>query len=264
MTINAVQCAQAAHSEQTAQQTAPQAAQSEQTDAIDAKASDGVDPRIMRSRDTLITAMTELLREQPIDKITASMVAREAHTSRPTLYQHFGDLTGLTVAAAVHNLEQLLFTAWEQDGPVAGNHRGGSTRRSADAIRNLLNHLQEDRDFFLNVTQGPSSYRVVQAITHALARQLWNALAYEEGLDAGNNPFATPAPLEEHHTDSNEPSLAQQLQFVSDGVAGAAIGWLTGTRDETVERLATTLQNLAQRVLWPQHRPGHATSIQTS
>ena len=53
MTINAVQCAQAAHSEQTA----PQTAQSEQTDATDAKASDGVDPRIMRSRDTLITCL---------------------------------------------------------------------------------------------------------------------------------------------------------------------------------------------------------------
>lgn len=229
-----------------------------------------VDPRVARSRETLVAAMTELLREQPIDKITASMVAREANTSRPTLYQHFGDLTGLAVAAAVHNLEQLLFTAWEEDGPAVARETSDSHTNNAAAIRNLLTHLREDQEFFLNVTQGPSSYRVTQAITYALARQLWNGLALEKGLDRSKNPFTSPNHFEEGPlgselidsedldskdpdsedlVDSNEPTLVQQLQFVSDGVVGNAIGWLAGTRDETVEQLAAILQNLAQRVL---------------
>lgn len=233
---------------------------SEQTAAAAPQTPAEVDPRVARSRETLIAAMTELLREQPIDKITASMVAREASTSRPTLYQHFGDLTGLAVAAAVHNLEQLLFTAWEEDGMAVARETSDSHTNNAAAIRNLLTHLREDQEFFLNVTQGPSSYRVTQAITYALARQLWNGLALEKGLDRSKNPFTSPNHFEEDplHSedldaedpvDSNEPTLVQQLQFVSDGVAGNAIGWLAGTRDETVEQLAAILQNLAQRVL---------------
>ena len=238
---------------------------SEQTAAAAPQTPAEVDPRVARSRETLIAAMTELLREQPIDKITASMVAREANTSRPTLYQHFGDLTGLAVAAAVHNLEQLLFTAWEEDGPAVARETSDSHANNAAAIRNLLTHLREDQAFFLNVTQGPSSYRVTQAITYALARQLWNGLALEKGLDRSKNPFTSLTHFEEDpldsdplHSedldaedpvDSNEPTLVQQLQFVSDGVVGNAIGWLAGTRDETVEQLAAILQNLAQRVL---------------
>lgn len=233
---------------------------SEQTAAAAPQTPAEVDPRVARSRETLVAAMTGLLREQPIDKITASMVAREANTSRPTLYQHFGDLTGLAVAAAVHNLEQLLFTAWEEDGPAVARETSDGHTNNAAAIRNLLTHLREDQEFFLNVTQGPSSYRVTQAITYALARQLWNGLALEKGLDRSKNPFTSPNHFEEGPlgselidsedlVDSNEPTLVQQLQFVSDGVVGNAIGWLAGTRDETVEQLAATLQNLAQRVL---------------
>ena len=233
---------------------------SEQTAAAASQTPAEVDPRVARSRETLIAAMTELLRKQPIDKITASMVAREARTSRPTLYQHFGDLTGLAVAAAVHNLEQLLFTAWDEDGLAVARETSDSQTNNAAAIRNLLTHLREDQEFFLNVTQGPSSYRVIQAITYALARQLWNGLALEKGLDRSKNPFTSLTHFEEDplHSedldsedpvDSNEPTLVQQLHFVSDGVAGNAIGWLAGTRDETVEQLAATLQNLAQRVL---------------
>lgn len=234
---------------------------SEQTAAAASQTPAEVDPRVARSRETLIAAMTELLRKQPIDKITASMVAREARTSRPTLYQHFGDLTGLAVAAAVHNLEQLLFTAWDEDGLAVARETSDSQTNNAAAIRNLLTHLREDQEFFLNVTQGPSSYRVIQAITYALARQLWNGLALEKGLDRSKNPFTSLTHFEEDplHSedldsedpvDSNEPTLVQQLQFVSDGVVGNAIGWLAGTRDETVEQLAATLQNLAQRVLF--------------
>lgn len=203
------------------------------------------DPRVARSRENLIAAMNDLLRDQPIEKITASMAAREAGTSRPTLYQHFGDLTGLIEATAVHNLEQLLFTAWE-----------GDAIGSPDAIRRLLNHLQDDRDFFLNVLQGPSNYQVMHAITQALARQLWNGFAIEEGLNRDDNPFKAKDLSQIKLADTSDPTLAQKIKFVADGVVGAAVGWLAGTRDETAKQLANTLQNLAYRILHPERVPG--------
>ncbi|MCT1686716.1 TetR/AcrR family transcriptional regulator [Pseudoglutamicibacter cumminsii] len=248
----------------------------EQVNAIDGRSSSDAnphtDPRVARSRENLIAAMDDLLRDQPIEKITASMAAREAGTSRPTLYQHFGDLSGLIEATAVHNLEQLLFTAWEGDaigspatpsGSITPSdsapHRGtiSNKKNSPDAIRRLLNHLQDDRDFFLNVLQGPSNYRVMHAITQALARQLWNGFAIEEGLNRDDNPFMAKDLSQIKLADTSDPTLAQKIKFVADGVVGAAVGWLAGTRDETAKQLAKTLQNLAYRTLHPERVPGH-------
>lgn len=240
----------------------------EQVNAIDGHSSPDAnphtDPRVARSRENLIAAMDDLLRDQPIEKITASMAAREAGTSRPTLYQHFGDLTGLIEATAVHNLEQLLFTAWEGDAigsPAAPGDpaplRGvdSSKKNSPDAIRRLLNHLQDDRDFFLNVLHGPSNYQVMHAITQALARQLWNGFAIEEGLNREDNPFIAKDLSQIKLADTSDPTLAQKIKFVADGVVGAAVGWLAGTRDETAKQLAKTLQNLAYRILHPERVP---------
>lgn len=240
----------------------------EQVNAIDGHSSPDAnphtDPRVARSRENLIATMDDLLRDQPIEKITASMAAREAGTSRPTLYQHFGDLSGLIEATAVHNLEQLLFTAWEGDAigspatpgdSVPNRGVNSSKKNSPDAIRRLLNHLQDERDFFLNVLQGPSNYQVIHAITQALARQLWNGFAIEEGLNREDNPFMTKDLSQAENDDSSDPTLAQKIKFVADGVVGAAIGWLAGTRGETAKQLAKTLQNLAHRILHPERVP---------
>lgn len=54
-----------------------------------------VDIRIVRSRDSLVNALVELLKEKSFEEISISEICLKANVNRNTFYSHFPNITGL-------------------------------------------------------------------------------------------------------------------------------------------------------------------------
>src|SRR5690625_7084669 len=82
-----------------------------------------VNPRAERSRTALIDAMTSALETlEPGTVLSVAEIARTAGVSRPTLYQHFGDLPNLMRAAAMVRLVALFDTVDRKSTRLNSSH----------------------------------------------------------------------------------------------------------------------------------------------
>jgi AcrR family transcriptional regulator len=97
-------------------------------------------------------------------------VVHHAGVSRPTLYQHFGDLTSLIVAAVTTRLQTLFDTTLPQDDSSEPVLPIGA--RDGAGIEALLQRLLEEADVFRNALHGPSGYPVIRELSGLLATRL--------------------------------------------------------------------------------------------
>jgi AcrR family transcriptional regulator len=70
-------------------------------------ASQGLDPRVRRTRTALRSALLELARTEPLSQLSVAAVAAHAGVTRPTFYDHYRDLDELTLDALRVELQQL-------------------------------------------------------------------------------------------------------------------------------------------------------------
>lgn len=105
-----------------------------------------IDPRAQKSRESLIRVMVSALDENPQPPSVSELV-RRAGASRPTFYQHFGDIPTLMHAAAMARLEGA-FTVLPQQ---ASDNPENWTRFAAESFTALFTHLSENRAFYLAV-----------------------------------------------------------------------------------------------------------------
>jgi len=198
------------------------------------------DPRAARSREALLGSATTLLRERPSEEITATELVRTAQVSRPTLYQHFGDVSTLFVAAAARRLTAI----FEDEAPTpagVGALIGSASQQSLEStgresIRHLLGRLRSEASFFLHATRGPGGYLVLGALTELLAARLRTHSPLRQALASPGTP-------------------AQLDLFLAHGSVGLVAQWLasdfTGpdsveaTTDRLVELLAFQLGSAA-------------------
>lgn len=75
------------------------------------------DARIARSRQALLRAILDLLREGAGDHLTISAICERAGVSRPTFYQHFSSPHALLAAAVTERLDSLLDRLSGEVGP---------------------------------------------------------------------------------------------------------------------------------------------------
>src|SRR5699024_11274618 len=81
-----------------------------------------VNPRAERSRTALIEAMTRALDAHELGSVlSVAEISRAAGVSRPTLYQHFGDLPNLMRAAAMVRVVALFDSVPEPDYVESGS-----------------------------------------------------------------------------------------------------------------------------------------------
>lgn len=125
------------------------------------------DPRSTRSRSALIEAMAELLdSEASLESLSVTDVVRAAGVSRPTFYQHFGEMSLLVRAAALHRLagafadipEVALGESWTTF--VRGTFRG------------LLLHLQGNVVFYKKALTSGGSQALSEDVIGLLAARL--------------------------------------------------------------------------------------------
>ncbi|RKW70044.1 TetR/AcrR family transcriptional regulator [Galactobacter caseinivorans] len=178
-----------------------------------------LDPRAIRSREALLNAATVLLHQHHAASITATDVVREAQVSRPTLYQHFGDLTSLFIAATEARL-RTLFTATLQ--PVDDDYEAGRA-----SIIELLEQLRAESEFFFHATRGSSGFAVLQALALVLAERLESHSPVRAILDLEDTP----------------PHLAE---FLAHGTVGLVARWLDSdfTGENSVEAMTAQIVSL--------------------
>ena len=131
-------------------------------------------PRAERSRIALLEAMTRELDEGKGEAaLSVSMIARSAGVSRPTLYQHFGDLPSLVRSAAMRRLIALFDTV---PAPSA-DPRDHWRESAAKALGALLAELDSRRGFYLTVLDSPAGDAVREDIIEFLAARITDMTA---------------------------------------------------------------------------------------
>ncbi|MFT2816719.1 TetR/AcrR family transcriptional regulator [Leifsonia sp. A12D58] len=112
------------------------------------------DPRAIRSRVALVSAITDLLETREASEISITDVVGAAGVSRPTFYQHFTDLPDLVAVAAITGLEASFARSDARFAGVAGVPflRG--------SVEMLVDELYARRTFYRQTLQGASSRAV--------------------------------------------------------------------------------------------------------
>lgn len=131
-----------------------------------------VDRRVRRSRRAIVAAFDRLIMDEPLERITVSLIAREADVDRKTFYQHFGSVDGLLDAIAEDVVTQLL-----DEVELAG---AGGERELDAFFAALADHLSRD----LVLQQRYCEHVPVELLFDHLARPLVRQVV-ERGLVRG-------------------------------------------------------------------------------
>lgn len=128
-------------------------------------AATSTDPRAVKAHECLISAMLHLLdRDLAIPSISEAV--KEAGVSRPTFYQHFGDIPTLVHAAAMRRLE----SAFAELDEAESHARWDEFAHHKLTI--LFDHLDAHRAFYLGVLDGPSGSRLSVQFVDFIAQRL--------------------------------------------------------------------------------------------
>lgn len=142
-----------------------------------------LDPRAQKSRESLIRVMIDALDDDPQPPSVSELV-RRAGASRPTFYQHFGDIPTLMHAAAMERLEEAFAMLPKQasDSSNATKNPDTWTRFAVENFTAFFTHLSENRAFYLAVLDGPSGRAAESELTRFLAGRMLGFVALRDAL----------------------------------------------------------------------------------
>jgi AcrR family transcriptional regulator len=135
------------------------------------------DPRIARSRDALITATLSLLESGAGKVPSVTEVCEKAQTSRPTFYQHFGDMTSLVAAAVERRLDATFSSVVPRPGEQGAD-------RTHDVIRALLDLIMDDKTLYRGVLEGPAASAAQGRIVSYVVDRLLTVSPFADQLQA--------------------------------------------------------------------------------
>ncbi|HEM7876417.1 TPA: TetR/AcrR family transcriptional regulator [Burkholderia contaminans] len=108
------------------------------------------DPRFQRSYDALVRAVTELLDDAPLNKLSIAQLVQRAGVARPTFYQHFPDLQSAAQRAALVRLDNA-FAFVEEQGKLLNPPSATFFRSMEVETALILEHLNAHQPFYLTV-----------------------------------------------------------------------------------------------------------------
>src|SRR5699024_4536151 len=182
-------------------------------------------PRAERSKAALIDAMTRTLDAHERDAgLSVAEIARSAGVSRPTLYQHFGDLQTLVRTSAMVRLVAL----FESVPPPRVDAQIRWRDASAVVLGALLAELEERRDFYLAVLDSSAGGDVREDIIAFLAARIIDMSAL--------------GPLRRDAEPTDE-DARERAMFLSAGALWRTERWL---RDEWSEPAAVFASRLSR------------------
>ncbi|QWL25316.1 TetR/AcrR family transcriptional regulator [Rathayibacter toxicus] len=162
---------------------------------------DMTDPRLTRSRELLLAAMTDALDREGDNQPSITELCAAAGVSRPTFYQHFGDVPSLIEAASVARMHALFAAVTSGVSPKSWE---GVVPH---IVHGLLEGLLVHNDFYCRVLNGGTARAVQESVVAFLAQRLltFSPLAEYSGDDASVERFAT---------------------FLAAGTTWLVVGWL--------------------------------------
>jgi AcrR family transcriptional regulator len=125
------------------------------------------DPRLARTRQALIAAATAALDDRDPELVSITDLVASAGVSRPSFYQHFGDLPTLVHAAALARVRQAFETIATPD-----NIGDSWTAFTQHTVRELIDHFAEHSAFYLRAVSGPGGQHFAASVIRFLSERL--------------------------------------------------------------------------------------------
>lgn len=188
--------------------------------------SSAINPRAERSKTALIDAMTAALEHyESGDSVSVAEVSRAAGVSRPTLYQHYGDLPNLMRAAAMVRLKAVFAAVPQspQDSTASWETVSGT------ALRALLTELEHRRAFYLAVLDSTAGRDVREDVIEFLATRIVDVSSLGSVMK---------------QLESTAEGVHEHAMFLAAGALWRTERWLRDENPETVAQLAERLSHI--------------------
>ena len=173
------------------------------------------DPRTRYTRQIIISAFWQLLRQKPMEKITVKEICALAQINRGTYYRHFQDCYDLMEqleAQALDKLEEIL---------VSTRDRGVQA-----VLLSMLQKFQNDEDFLAILTrQSPDN-----AFLHRVVGRCFHYMDLRLGSGDRN--------------ESDDGWRGMQNTFLFAGASGVMAYWLHSDRKAPPEQVAAAIAAL--------------------
>lgn len=125
------------------------------------------DRRVQRTRQSLRTALLELMKEKSYDAISTEEITERANVGRATFYLHYKDKEDLLLEEfsemaneKAQVLSEIPFSAWLQSAE-AGGSRG---KKPAPPLLILFEHIYENSELYHTLLKSEKSSRIVERI----------------------------------------------------------------------------------------------------
>jgi AcrR family transcriptional regulator len=180
------------------------------------------DRRVQRTKQTLYSALLQLVDEKPFDKITVQELLERANVGRTTFYTHFESKEDLFISSH----EQIIRDIGRSFFSEAGNLRA---EPSPELILFLqLNQQNRDTYFYL---VGGSGGEILRLLKDRIAQHLAEQLHDLFREDQSSIPFDV------------------LCQHVAGSVVSVISWWMDKRTPYTVQEIATMLHQMNQAVL---------------
>lgn len=182
------------------------------------------DPRSARSREALVEAMTQLLDERELAAITITDLVAQAAVTRPTFYQHFGDLPALARAAALVRLDAM-FPDEPQPAGLTPEEEYDCTEM---VTRTILAQLRHHAGFYRRVIHGAGAFELFDDFVALLETHI-----------------LTGSPVGPRIGGALQLGPADRATILSGGVTWLIMRWLDSdfSGDNAVDRMARRVAN---------------------
>ena len=181
------------------------------------------DPRALRTREKLISAFHDAIRDSDPREMSVSALARAAGINRTSFYEHFASPEDL----AIHALSELFDVVGSADIVMRGEHSVPAAEASRRALRDIVHFVWERRASYARVLGPGAAPQLLRAVTDAFTERTVVALEHMDARPAGADPQVT-------------------ARFLAGGVLGVIGAWLADPNsrwspDDLVEALVQCL-----------------------
>jgi AcrR family transcriptional regulator len=181
------------------------------------------DPRAIRTREKLIGAFHEAIRESDPREMSVSGLARAAGVNRTSFYEHFSSPEDL----AIHALSDLFDVVINADIALRSGHSVSGAEASRRALHEIVSFVAAQRASYARLLGPGAAPRLAHAVAEAFTERTVQALAPMEVRPPEADPRIT-------------------ARFLAGGVLGVIGAWLTEPEpttspDQLVEALVQCL-----------------------
>lgn len=182
-----------------------------------------IDHRIIKTNDAIRSAFVKLAQTMPLNKITVTALAENAHISRKTFYKRYPDMDALIESLKTDLLDAFRHTFIPISEPSASNDR--------QLMGEFVDFINENRDIvklFYNLDDS----RFLEAAHHDLQ------LVYQKRLAKG-----------QQFSDTEAKTLAPWLvDFYTKGLSVLIADWVNSESQLSSETMVTLLMALFQPI----------------